>query len=186
MAVTDRTSDRGNDSDAIALLTREHGHINGLFREYQRIKHAPDSDDLKAELVKRICDDLAVHTRIEEEIFYPAARLAIADDDLIDEAEVEHAGTKGLIARLESLWPGEHHYDACVTILGRYFSDHVKEEQDRIFSKVRQSELNLRELGLKMARLRAELASSPEALKGMGDAFVPPPKKIDYGKIGHR
>lgn len=186
MAITERKSNHRSDSDAIALLICEHEGISGLFREYERIRHEPGSGDRKAELVKRICDELAVHTRIEETIFYPAARLAIADDDLIDEAEVEHAGAKELIARLESLWPGEHHYDASVTILGRYFTQHVKEEQDRIFAKVRQSELNLRELGMKMTRLREELASSPEALKGMDEGFFSPPKKIDYGKIGHR
>jgi hypothetical protein len=186
MAVTERKSGYRSGDDAIALLTREHEDIGGLFREYARIRHVPGSGDRKAELVKRICDQLAVHTRIEEAIFYPAARLAIADDDLIDEAEVEHAGTKELIARLESLWPGEHHYDACVTVLDRYFAQHVKEGQDRIFAKVRQSELNLRELGLKMTHLREELASSPEALKGMAEGFFSQPRKIDYGKIGHR
>lgn len=45
----------------------------------------------KAELVEKICAELIVHTQIGEEVFYPEVRAAIDDEDLMDEADVEHA-----------------------------------------------------------------------------------------------
>ena len=48
-------------------------------------------DDRKSELAEKICSALKVHAQIEEEIFYPQARKATKDNDLLDEAVVEHA-----------------------------------------------------------------------------------------------
>ena len=44
-----------------------------------------------------------MHATIEEEIFYPAARVVLDDEALVDEADVEHACAKDLIAQIEGM-----------------------------------------------------------------------------------
>src|SRR5262245_21795083 len=93
--------------DAIALLEADHREVDALFREYAELCKAYADDGEKGLLVAQICALLTVHATIEEEIFYPAARAALAQGDLIDEAQVEHATAKGLIAQIVAAEPGE-------------------------------------------------------------------------------
>ena len=88
--------------DAIELLTADHKEVKAMFKEFEAMKKRDSSDEEKGELVQRICTALTIHATIEEEIFYPAVREAIDDMDLMDEADVEHAGAKDLIAQLEA------------------------------------------------------------------------------------
>ena len=139
--------------DATALLRQDHENVDAMFKQYEK---ARDSDR-KAALVGRICAALKAHTTVEEEIFYPAVREAISDHDLMDEADVEHASAKELIAQLEAGRPGDDHYDAKVTVLAEYIRHHVKEEQGQIFPKARKARLDLRELGQRIKARKDEL-----------------------------
>lgn len=144
--------------DAITLLKGDHRHVSDLLEEFEKA-----TSRRKESIAQEICTALSVHAQIEEEIFYPAARqvLSADDQDLIDEADVEHATVKGLVARIEA---GEvsDHYDAFVKVLGEYVKHHVKEEEQEIFPKLRQSGLDLNELGAQLAErkeaLMAEMA----------------------------
>ena len=139
--------------DALALLKADHELVQDLFDKFQKAR----TDKQKATLAEQICTELTIHAQIEEEIFYPAVREAIEDDDLMDEADVEHAGAKDLIAQIEASDPGEDHFDAKVTVLGEYIKHHVEEEQSEMFPKVRKAELELNELGSEMSARKAEL-----------------------------
>src|SRR5678816_4122599 len=94
-------------------------------------------------LAQTICAMLKAHTTIEEEIFYPASRRAGIDADLLDEADIEHASAKELIAQIESGDPGDDHYDAKVKVLGEYITHHVVEEHVEMFPKCRRSATRL-------------------------------------------
>ena len=100
---------------------------------------------------------MTVHTQIEEEIFYPAAREAIEKAELIDEAIVEHAAAKQLIAEIEEMDPAEELYDAKVKVLGEQVRHHVEEEEDKLFPEIESSELDLAAIGKKMAERKAAL-----------------------------
>ncbi|MFL5266329.1 MAG: hemerythrin domain-containing protein, partial [Stellaceae bacterium] len=96
-------------------MEEDHRQVEEWFDEYDELKQ---DDDRKAELAQKICLALKVHAQIEEEIFYPQAREATKDNDLIDEAVVEHATVKNLIAEIESMEVGEDLYDAKIRVLG--------------------------------------------------------------------
>ena len=155
---------QGRGKDAIALLTEDHRKVKKLFKEFEKLKDDDGSEDEKSAIVEEICNELSVHAKVEEEIFYPAARQAIDDEELIDEADVEHASAKSLIAELESMQPGDDHYDAKVTVLGEYIDHHVKEEQSEIFPKARKAKLDTKELGERIAQRKQELQANPQLL----------------------
>jgi hemerythrin superfamily protein len=152
----DKSSSAAGGDDAFSLLTADHKLVKSLFKEFDTIKDEGD-DDQKAALVENICNELKVHAQIEEEIFYPAVREATDAEDLMDEADVEHASAKQLIAQLEQLQVGADHYDATVTVLGEYIDHHVKEEEGEMFSKARKADIDSAALGEEMALRKAEL-----------------------------
>ena len=144
--------------DATQILAADHKKVSKIFAEFEKIK---DSDtQRKQELVKMACDELTVHAQVEEEIFYPALYEAFKekDEDLVDEAEVEHASIKQLIETLKSSSPDDRLYDANVTVLAEYVKHHVKEEQDEIFPKARKADgLDLKQMGEEITARKAQL-----------------------------
>jgi hemerythrin superfamily protein len=153
---SDKSSSKATSENAFSLLTADHKLVKSLFKEFDALKGKGD-DDRKATLVENICNELKVHAQIEEEIFYPAVRDAIEADDLMDEADIEHASAKQLIAQIEQLQVGADHYDATVTVLGEYIDHHVKEEEGEMFSKARKADIDAAALGEEMAVRKAEL-----------------------------
>jgi hemerythrin-like domain-containing protein len=133
-------------TNAITILTQDHANVRKMFKQYEKVKETAD-DGEKAALVETICNELKLHTEVEEAIFYPAARAALEEQDLLDEAEVEHASAKALIGQLEGMQPSDELYDAKVTVLGEYIEHHVKEEEKQMFPKARKSRMDLEELG---------------------------------------
>ena len=154
-------SSKASPQDAIELLTADHKSVKALFQSFEKIKGDDNAAEEKAELVQRICAELTIHATIEEEIFYPAVREGIDDEDLMDEADVEHASAKDLIAQLESASPGDDHYDAKVTVLGEMIEHHVKEEEGEMFPKAR-SAIDVDEVGAELAARKAELTEEVE------------------------
>jgi hemerythrin superfamily protein len=141
--------------DAIALLKADHREVKTMFREFEKT----EEDDQKQALAERICSALTVHTQIEEEIFYPAAYEALEEDDLLDEAEVEHASAKDLISQIQSSSPTEPLYDAKVKVLGEYVDHHVQEEEKELFPECRDSDMDLKALGEQLKARKEELVS---------------------------
>jgi hypothetical protein len=156
--------------DAIELLDADHRAATAMFDEFHQLSQHKAGGSRRKALAEQICLELSIHMRLEEEIFYPPVREAIRDEDLLDEAEVEHAGAKELIAQILSMKPDDGLYDAKVTVLGEYIAHHVKEEREEMFPKVRRSGLDLALLGEQLRVRRQELQAVPEALRE--DALV--------------
>ena len=126
-------------ADACTLLDADHRNVKKMFKDFEPLaesksKTAPAK---RRELADRICAELTVHAQIEEEIFYPALRGAIKAEDLLDEAEVEHASAKELIAQIQAGDENDSKWCAKVIVLGEYIDHHVKEERNEIFVKAR-------------------------------------------------
>jgi len=137
------------------MLTQDHAEVRKMFKQFEKLEEGDKAE--KSELVRRICAALSVHAQIEEEILYPALRDAIDAKDLLDEAEVEHASAKDLIAQLDGMRPGDALYDAKVTVLGEYVDHHIKEEEKEMFPKMRKAKLDLEELGEQIGARKQQL-----------------------------
>jgi hemerythrin superfamily protein len=140
--------------DAIALLKQDHRAVEALFDEFE------DADESEqSELATRICQMLTVHTQIEEEYLYPQAKDAFGEeeDELVYEAEVEHGSAKELIAKIEASTPEDPHFKALVKVLSEYVKHHVKEEEKELFPSLKDTELDLKELGSQLAQRKMEL-----------------------------
>ncbi len=144
--------------DAIKLLTADHKEVKALFKDYEKLVKSDGSDEDKQAVAEEICFKLTVHATAEEELFYPAAREVLGDDeDLVDEADVEHASAKDLIAQIQASSPDEELYDAKVKVLGEYIDHHVKEEEGEMFPKVKKAGLDTAALGAQIASRKEEL-----------------------------
>src|ERR1700720_364881 len=145
---------------AIDLLEQDHREVEEWFDEYDELK---DDDARKAELAQKICLALKVHAQIEEEIFYPQVREATKDNDLIDEAVVEHATVKNLIAEIESMEVGENLYDAKIRVLGEMVKQHIKEEEEELFPELGPAKIDLEGFGKELAERKEELMAEMQA-----------------------
>jgi hemerythrin superfamily protein len=154
--------------DAVAALTADHRKVKGLFKQFEEAKKegGRQGGTRKNDLVTQICNELKIHAEIEEEIFYPAVRKQIDDPELMDEALVEHAGAKDLIAQLEGMDPDDDLYDAKVTVLGEQIAHHVKEEEGEMFPQAKKGKVDTARLGVQMEKRRSELKKE----MGMSDS----------------
>jgi hypothetical protein len=127
--------------DAIAMLKADHRKVEEIFEQFEKAR----GSERKRKLAEQACLELKVHTAIEEEVFYPACRGKI-EDDLLDEAYVEHDGAKVLINEIEAGSPDEDFYDAKVKVLSEMIEHHVEEEEKRsegMFSQARAAGLDM-------------------------------------------
>ena len=147
--------------DAIALLKADHRKVEDLFAKFEKAK----GDGEKRRIAEQICMELTIHTEIEEKIFYPACEGAV-EEDLLEEAYVEHDGAKVLIAEIEAAEPGADFYEAKVKVLSEMIEHHVKEEEQRVegmFAQARKAGLDMDNLGQRMADEKQRLMQSYKA-----------------------
>lgn len=153
-------SKAAREQDAIAMLIADHRKVKAIFEKFKTLMQEEGPKQEKAVLVQQVCNELKVHARIEEEIFYPAVRDAIDDDDLMDEAIVEHAGAKELIEQLEAMRPDDDLYDAKVIVLGEQIEHHAREEEEEMFPKVKKARIDTLELGAQMTKQKEALTEA--------------------------
>jgi hypothetical protein len=154
-SATRRTRRTGRrDPLAVTLLKKDHREVADMFEEYEQL----EADAEKLALFNKIALALKVHTQIEEEILYPEERGSV-EDDMLDEAYVEHAGAKKLIAEIEAMQPGDEFYDAKVKVLGEYITHHVKEEEQPggLFAQAKRGDEDLDAMGERLKARKAEL-----------------------------
>jgi hemerythrin-like domain-containing protein len=140
---------------ALEMLKEDHDKVKKAFKEFEKL----DREDAEAlqQLVQTVCEELKVHTALEEEIFYPAVREAIEDEDIMNEAQVEHDTAKMLIEQLENMGPDDPNFHATFTVLSEYVKHHVKEEEEEMFPQAKKTDLDMEELGARMRERKTEL-----------------------------
>ncbi|ATA53602.1 MULTISPECIES: hemerythrin domain-containing protein [Variovorax] len=155
-----------HEPDACSLLDTDHKNVKKMFAAYEELasSKAASASEKKRDLALQICMELTVHTQLEEELLYPAVREAIKETELLDEAEVEHASAKDLIAQIQDSTEVDEMFDAKVKVLGEYIDHHVKEERNEMFPKARAAR------GLDLVAMREQLTTRKEEL--MADMAV--------------
>jgi hemerythrin superfamily protein len=149
--------------DALQLLMAEHREVKAMFQRYHKLAEAGARGDERMLLASQICVALTIHAQIEEEIVYPAAREVLThDEDIVDEAYVEHAGAKTLIAQIKTMTSDQPLYDAKLKVLGEYIDHHVREEENELFPRLRKTTLDLEAMGERIADRRKRLMALPE------------------------
>lgn len=151
--------------DAIDLLDADHIAIHGLFEAYRALVRNKAPALQRRALGEEICMELTIHAKLEEELFYPAAREALQDDDLVDEAEDQHGSQREFVAQILATPPDDELYDAKVAVLAEYVERHVRQEREQIFNRMLASRLDLHALGRSLAVRREELRAVAEALR---------------------
>jgi hemerythrin superfamily protein len=163
-------------SDAIVILKEDHKRIKKLFREFQNA--GEDAEAAKGRIVKRILEELTVHTYLENEVMYPEVRKLLPDleDDVLESYE-EHHVADVLSSELFLMGADDERFDAKTTVLIENVTHHIDEEEKDWFPKVRQGvgRKQLQELGARMNELREKAPRSPaqpSALKKAVDAVI--------------
>jgi hypothetical protein len=151
--------------DAVSDLMRDHRTVEKLFKDYEKAK---EDGGRKQQIFQQIAMELKIHTTIEEEIFYPASREFVKDEETVNEAEVEHMSAKDLIAQLEKSSPSDQHYDAKVMVLKEMIEHHVEEEESEYFPELRKSDMDLKAVGEQM-RMRKEALMGKMGAMGKAD-----------------
>jgi hemerythrin superfamily protein len=179
MARSTSGSGRSTDAprDAVALLKQDHRTVSELFDEFEKAE-----EEEQSAIAQRVCQLLTVHAQIEEELLYPAAKEAFEGEeeaeDLVNEALVEHGSAKELIAKIEGMSSDNEQFEATVKVLGEYIKHHVKEEEGELFPQLKKTELDLKELGSRLADRKFALMEQ----MGIEEQEAPQPRKRAAGR----
>jgi len=179
-----RTSSSGGERTATEMLMQDHKRVQKLFKDFEKVDR--DDEEAVRELVETACLELQIHSMLEEEIFYPAVRAQAngqEQEDLLNEAEVEHETADELIAKLHELEPDDPMYCAYFTVLSEYVKHHIKEEEQSLFPAAEgMKDLDLKQLAEDMRLRREELFAEMERSEEEAAAEAAPDNLDD--KVG--
>lgn len=123
--------------DAITLLKADHRAVNQLFRQFKQSGGRAHAQRRK--IVDKVIEELSVHAAIEEQLFYPAVRKLVEDqEELVLESLEEHHIVKWVLSELQDLEPDDERFEAKMKVLTELVRDHVEEEESKLFPSVRQ------------------------------------------------
>ena len=145
------------DPDAVQLLLADHHQLLHLFDEYDSLLDTDAPKAQREELAWMICTLLEVHSAIEEEILYPAARNRMADSRLVDVATIEHASAHALLNEIEGMTASDALFDARITVLGAHVRMHIAQEENDLLPLLVRSGTDMQALGRQLLQRRHEL-----------------------------
>ena len=166
-----RTNSRAASNARVQILDtlkEDHKRVKKAYRDFIKLDLEEDPERCEA-LVRQVLADLELHTALEEELLYPAARAALNEPDLIDEAEVEHASCKTLIEQLKGMDADDDKYAARFTVLCEYVLHHIKEEEGELFPQLQSARIDWQTMAREMQERRVELAPAQAAGEGEAD-----------------
>ena len=152
---------RGNaraKNEIIEMLKEDHVRVKKAFKTAEKLHSEEQHEELQA-LVEQTCAEVQIHAQLEEELFYPACREAVKEEDLIEEAEVEHGSAKALIEQLQGMSVEDPKYMATFKVLGEYLRHHIQEEENELFEQLStgRSKVAWEELQQQMLTMQASL-----------------------------
>jgi hemerythrin superfamily protein len=134
---------------ATDLLKKQHKEVKGLFKKVEKTEDARG----RKQLLEQITQALEMHTRIEEEIFYPAVRGLETKkaEEMVAEAFEEHHVVKLVLKDLPNVDPEDERFEAKMTVLSELVEHHADEEEQEMFKTAeRLGKDELEDLGERM------------------------------------
>jgi hypothetical protein len=164
----------GQLTDAVSMLKADHRKVEEIFARFEKAR-----DGEKAQLVQEACEELVIHTMLEEQVFYPATRRPDTDD-LLDEAQVEHDTAKVLIVELMEGDDSDEFREAKFKVLMEAVKLHINEEEapDGVMDRAQKSGVNTPQIARRLAQLKQRLQE--QAQKG----GLPEPQPVSFQYFG--
>ena len=138
---------------ATDLLKKQHKSVKALFKKVENTEDARR----RRQLMDEITNELKIHTKIEEEIFYPAVREIGTSkaEELVDESFEEHHVVDLVLAELPKVDPEDDRFAAKMTVLSELVQHHAGEEEEEMFPMCEKKlgRARLEELGQQMQRV---------------------------------
>jgi hemerythrin superfamily protein len=150
--------------DAVALLKADHRKVKELFRKYEAA--GDRAYQKKKSLAEEICTEITLHSRLEEELFYPAVKEQTDKDgkDMVAEAVEEHHLVATLIEELQALEPQDERFEAKLSVLMENVEHHIEEEEGDLFPEAEEVLGDaLTNLGARMQQRKEQLTASVPA-----------------------
>lgn len=148
-----RRTSSARSKDAVQVLKADHREVERLFREFQKAS----GEQRKMQLANKICSELMIHTQIEEELVYPTSREFLKDDEIVNEAVVEHNAAKDLIAQIRGMDASDEMFDAKMQVLQEQIEHHVQEEEKELFPQIQKTDMDLTGIGEQLMARKKEL-----------------------------
>jgi hemerythrin superfamily protein len=146
---------------AIQLIRRDHKKVEGLFDKFERAK----TTNAKARVCEQAIQELEIHAKLEEEIFYPAVRKHVGEEELLEEAKQEHEQAKEIMRELKKMSPEDGQFEEKFSELVEGVKHHAEEEEGEMLPKVEDSDMDLTDIGEQMTERREELTQQSSAGK---------------------
>ena len=147
--------------DATTLLKQHHDAVRQLFRDFAE---AGSDADARRILYRTIRRELLTHSRVEEEVFYPAVLRVRSDParEAVRDALEDHHVVDGLLAEIDQLEPEESRYSEKMRQLRASVERHLEEEEGAMFvqARIHLTDERLERLGRDMAVLRETLGEA--------------------------
>jgi hemerythrin-like domain-containing protein len=152
-------------NDPLAQLESEHHAMRRLFVQWRHLLSCQAAAGQRQALAEQICLELAIHTRLEEELLYPLARDVTGDAELLDDSVDEHAAARDLMCRVLLMRADDERFGPGVSMLCDYIERHIDGEGRILFPRLRRSGVDFGLLGRRLRERRRELEAVPEALR---------------------
>ncbi len=142
--------------DVLELIKADHRLVETLFSEIEKT----DDTHKLYDSFNQLYEALNVHAEVEEQVFYPAVRDRQDTEKLVDEAHKEHEEAKQMLEDVSSLSPTSAEFKAKIRELKQTMQHHIQEEENEVFSQVRQcmSDKKLEQLGNQLRETKANVA----------------------------
>ena len=152
--------------DALTLLEQDHQKVKKLMGEIE--KTTGHGVKTREELFTRLVQELTVHEKIEEQIFYPAVKEQATTkklEEIVTESFEEHHFVNVVIAEIKETPYDAEEWAAKFSVMMENIEHHAfEEEEGEMFPKVRKlfSKAELEDLGAQMEDLKTQLMESPQ------------------------
>jgi len=145
--------------NAVQMIKQDHKKVEGLFQKYKKTK----GQDAKRRIAEQAMDQLEIHAKLEEEIFYPAAKRELEDGEIIEEALKEHSMVKDLIEELRAMESEDESFEEKWSELVENVQHHVQEEENELLPQVQDTDIDLAQCGEEMQERKEELMEESES-----------------------